>query len=86
MKSAELLDAESAPIARCIAHEFSNLMSIISGYTEFLLEDVPADSPLREHLTEIRSATDRAIELTRRLKQLALDSCVDAPAATKRTR
>jgi len=86
MKSAELLDAESAPIARCIAHEYSNLLSIISGYTEFLFEDVPPESPLREHLMEIRSATDRAIELTRRLKQLALDSCVDAHPASERTR
>ncbi len=54
-------------LAGGVAHDFNNTLSVIRGYTEFALEDLPPDTPLREDLEEIRKAADRASSLTRQL-------------------
>jgi two-component system cell cycle sensor histidine kinase/response regulator CckA len=54
-------------LAGGIAHDFNNLLTAILGYCNLLLEDVPADTPLRSDLEEIRNAGDRAAALTRQL-------------------
>lgn len=48
-----------------IAHDFNNLVMIIRGYSNMLLESVPAES--RPLLGEIKRAGDRASSLTRQL-------------------
>lgn len=58
-------------LAGGIAHGFNNLLTVIEGYSGLLL-DAPAVFANRSHefLTEIRSATSRAAELTQQLLAL----------------
>ena len=58
-------------LAGGIAHGFNNLLTVIEGYTGLLL-DAPAAFANRsqEFLTEIRTATSRAAELTQQLLAL----------------
>lgn len=50
-----------------IAHDFNNIISVISGYAGMILEDLSPDSPLRNDVEEIRKAGERATGLTRQL-------------------
>ncbi len=70
---AQLLQAQKLEavgrLAGGVAHDFNNLLTIIGGYTDMLLDQQTGDdgSPDRVALTEIRSASDRAADLTRQL-------------------
>ena len=44
-------------------HEFKNYLSIILGYADLLLEEMPADDPRIEDLTEIHKAATAAVAL-----------------------
>jgi PAS domain S-box-containing protein len=50
-----------------VVHDFNNLLTIIGGHTELLLAGLPADAPMRDSLSQIRSASLRAASLTRQL-------------------
>jgi len=54
-----------------IAHDFSNLMTLVIGYGELLASLTPENLPGRTYLEQMRCAADRAAELTRQL----LDFC-----------
>jgi PAS domain S-box-containing protein len=54
-------------LAGGVAHDFNNVLTAILGYTEMLIDEVGAQSTLREDLEEIRTATGRAAALTRQL-------------------
>ena len=54
-------------LAGPIAHEFNNVLSAISGYTQLARAEIEPDSPAHEHLTEVVRACDRGAELTARL-------------------
>ncbi|HEX6064905.1 MAG TPA: response regulator, partial [Longimicrobiales bacterium] len=54
-------------LAGGVAHDFNNLLTAIRGHTDLLLGDLPADSPLRSDIEEIRGAADRAASLTQQL-------------------
>ncbi|MFQ5350495.1 MAG: PAS domain-containing protein, partial [Thermoanaerobaculia bacterium] len=58
-------------LAGGVAHDFNNLLTAINGYTELSLSELEADTPVREHLKQIRSAGDRAATLTRQLLALS---------------
>lgn len=50
-----------------VAHDFNNLLMMIKGYSELVLERLPSQDPLRRHVKEIQSASDRANLLTRQI-------------------
>jgi PAS domain S-box-containing protein len=54
-------------LAGGVAHDFNNVLTAITGYTELMLEDTGPRDPKREDLLEIRAAAGRATALTRQL-------------------
>jgi two-component system, cell cycle sensor histidine kinase and response regulator CckA len=54
-------------LAGGIAHDFNNLLTVISGCAQMLLDELPADSPLRLEADEILGASQRAAALTTQL-------------------
>lgn len=54
-------------LTESIAHDFNNLMVGVLGNTEFLLETVPDDSPIRDCLNDIFDAASRAASLSKQM-------------------
>jgi two-component system cell cycle sensor histidine kinase/response regulator CckA len=54
-------------LAGGVAHDFNNLVTIIKGYSQLLLERLDQESSLRGFADEIQKAGDRAASLTRQL-------------------
>jgi two-component system, cell cycle sensor histidine kinase and response regulator CckA len=54
-------------LAGGIAHDFSNILTIILGYTTLMSEHLAAESPDSRNVDGIRKAVDRATSLTRQL-------------------
>jgi two-component system, cell cycle sensor histidine kinase and response regulator CckA len=48
---------------RKFVHDMKNLLGIIIGYSNLLLDEMPPDDPKRSDLAEIRNAGDSAIVL-----------------------
>ncbi len=54
-------------LAGGVAHDFNNLMTVVSGYTARVLRQLPLHSPLHGEIQQVKMAGDRAAELTRQL-------------------
>jgi PAS domain S-box-containing protein len=54
-------------LAGGIAHDFNNLLTVIGGYTETALGELPEDTPVAEALREVYRAAGSASALTRQL-------------------
>jgi len=54
-------------VAAGIAHDVNNAIGAIAGYVSLILKDLPADSPLREDLLEIKRAEERASAIVKEL-------------------
>jgi DNA-binding response OmpR family regulator/nitrogen-specific signal transduction histidine kinase/predicted Ser/Thr protein kinase len=58
-------------LAGGIAHDFSNMLSVINGYSELLLKEVPATDPKYARIREINRAGQSSMELVRQLLAFA---------------
>ena len=54
-------------LAGGIAHDFNNILSLIIGYTELALDDVPEESPARDNINEAYKAGKRARDLVKQI-------------------
>ena len=54
-------------LAGGVAHDFNNVLTAITGYSDLLLEDMGPDDPKRSDVGEIKAAALRAAALTRQL-------------------
>jgi two-component system cell cycle sensor histidine kinase/response regulator CckA len=54
-------------LAGGVAHDFNNILTAITGYSELLLEDLGSGDPHRSDVEEIKAAALRATALTRQL-------------------
>jgi PAS domain S-box-containing protein len=54
-------------LAGGVAHDFNNVLTAIFGYADLMMEDLPAESPARRDVEDIRTAAERAAALTRQL-------------------
>src|SRR5207253_10467545 len=54
-------------LAGGVDHDFNNLLLVISGYTEVLLEHLDPNNMLHHKAEAIQQAADRATTLTRQL-------------------
>jgi PAS domain S-box-containing protein len=54
-------------LAGGVAHDFNNILGVIQGYGEFVLDKMADDAPFREEVGEILDASKRATSLTRQL-------------------
>jgi PAS domain S-box-containing protein len=54
-------------LAGGIAHDFNNILSAVLGYSNLVLEDLPADDPRRPDVEEISESGMRGAALTRQL-------------------
>ena len=61
----------SAKLAGRVLHEANNLLMVLSGYGEEILDALPPASPLREDMREILRSTDRIKGMSAQLQSLA---------------
>ncbi len=54
-------------LAGGVAHDFNNILMVISGYVSFIIEKEDIDAGIRGDAIEIRTAAERAESLTRQL-------------------
>ncbi|MGE0085411.1 MAG: PAS domain S-box protein [Desulfococcaceae bacterium] len=54
-------------LAGGVAHDFNNMLFVISGYSELILDQMAAEDPLRQNIWEIMKVTERATRLVRQL-------------------
>lgn len=54
-------------LAGGIAHDFNNMLTVINGYSDLILRGISSDDPMRRKIEEIKTAGERAAELTNRL-------------------
>ena len=64
-------------LAGGIAHDFNNIMGAILGFADFLLQDLPVDSPQHGFAQRIVSAGKRARDLVQQILAFARKSAVE---------
>lgn len=72
-------------LAGGVAHDFNNMMTVVTGYSELLLGRIGGDDPSRKAIQEIKKAGERCAALTRHLlafsrRQMLTPSTVDLNA------
>lgn len=65
-------------LAKGVAHDFNNALSVITVYSTFLEEELPVSDVHHADATEIRRASERAKELTLKLAMLSCNGLARA--------
>ena len=58
-------------LAGGVAHDFNNMLGVILGHAEILLEQVGSDQPIHANVSEIMNAAERSADLTGQLLTFA---------------
>lgn len=69
LQQTQKIDAVGA-LAGGVAHDFNNLLTAIICHSDFLLKNLPGDSPLRKEASGIYKAGEKAATLTQQLMAL----------------
>ncbi|ACN16946.1 two-component sensory box histidine kinase/response regulator [Desulforapulum autotrophicum HRM2] len=81
MLQAQLIQAQKMEaigrLAGGVAHDFNNMLSIILGHSEIILEDMDPSNPFFPGIKEIFKASERSTNLTRQLLAFARKQTVD---------
>ncbi len=64
-------------LAGGVAHDFNNMLNIILGYGNIMLEEIPKDDPMHECAQEIVNAGIRSSTITRQLLAFARKQAID---------
>ena len=64
-------------LAGGVAHDFNNMLGVILGHTEMMLDSISQAHPMRSDLQEIFTAADRSAQLTRQLLSFARKQTID---------
>ncbi len=64
-------------LAGGVAHDFNNVLSVILGYAEDVLESFDADDARRQDIEEIQRAANRAAQLTRQLLMFSRQQVIE---------
>ena len=54
-------------LAGGVAHDFNNMLTVITGYADLAAATLGIPTPVRDYLDQVRKAADRAASLTRQL-------------------
>jgi PAS domain S-box-containing protein len=63
-------------LAGGVAHDFNNMLSVILGHTDLLLDSLPEEGPFLNSVHEIRRSATRSADLTRQLLTFARQDSV----------
>lgn len=61
-------------VASEIAHDFNNQIAVVLNYTFVLLRQIPDESPLKAHVTEMQAAAWRASRVAQAIRRALLQS------------
>jgi PAS domain S-box-containing protein len=64
-------------LAGGVAHDFNNMLTVITGYCSLLAQKTGGDDPRRQHIEEIQKAAERAAGLTRQLLAFSRKQLID---------
>ncbi len=70
LQRAEKMEALGT-LAGGVAHDLNNVLGILVGYSELLLDDIPSDSPFRNHVEQIMRGGMRAAAIVQDLLTMA---------------
>ena len=66
---------------RVLAHDFRNLLAVIVNYCELIAGETTDPEAIKADIAEIRTAAERALELTEKLRHRRANSPDSEPAA-----
>lgn len=58
-------------LAGGVAHDFNNMLGVIMGFSDLAIAKLPADHAVQEYLSEVKSAAQRSVDITRQLLAFA---------------
>ena len=64
--------AEKPDPDRVLVHDFRNLLAVIVNYCELIAEETSDPVAIKADIAEVRSAAERALELTEKLRQIGV--------------
>ena len=64
-------------LAGGVAHDYNNMLSVITGYAELAIDKIAPEDPLQADLQEILSAARRSADITRQLLAFARKQTID---------